>query len=67
MNRWPLLHLPHELVLDGTHYRKTVARPGVVAEYEEVRGSRRVFVLSRGTELVYNYDERRGQHVSLRL
>jgi hypothetical protein len=33
-----------------------------MAEYEEKRGSRRIFVLFQNGRLVYNYDEKRQEH-----
>ena len=67
MKRWPLSTLPGILDLDGTRYQKVPARPGAIAEYEELRGSRRVFVLWRNERLEYSYDENRQAPLSLKL
>lgn len=60
--RWPLLNFPGIVNLDGIEYEKVPARPGAMAEYEEKRGSRRLFVIFANGKLVYNYDEARKEH-----
>jgi|GEM_PF-4986553 len=62
MTRWPLLNFPPVLSLDGCNYQKVPSRPGAVAEYEELRGTRRVFVIWKDGRFMYNYDEHRQSH-----
>ena len=62
MTRWPLLHFPGVVNLDGIEFSKVPSRPGAMAEYEEDRGTRKIFVCFHGGRLVYNYDERRQEH-----
>lgn len=59
MTRWPLLTFPAILDLDGLRFQKVPSRPGAVAEYEEVRGSKRLFVVWRNERFFYNYDEKK--------
>ncbi len=62
MTRWPLLNFPGIVNLDGIEFSKVPSRPGCMAEYEEKRGSRRIFVLFQNGRLIYNYDEKRQEH-----
>lgn len=56
MTKWPLLTFPGIVDLDGIRYQKVPSRPGAAAEYEEVRGNRRLFVIWRDGKFFYNYD-----------
>ena len=57
-----IITLPGIVNLDGIEFSKVPSRPGCMAEYEEKRGSRRIFVLFQNGRLVYNYDEKRQEH-----
>jgi hypothetical protein len=57
---WPFFSFPIVVDIDGTRFNRVQSdRPGIVAEYEEERGTRRIFVAMRNGKPVYNFDEHR--------
>lgn len=60
--KWPFTNFPGILDLEGVRFQKVPARPGVLAEYEEVRGNRRVFCVWNNARIEYNWDHERQEH-----
>jgi hypothetical protein len=57
--KWPLVAFPVILYLEGVQFQKTAPRPGALAEYEEVRGNKRLVCVWQNGEIRYNWDHER--------